>query len=516
MNQPLRGFAKPPVLVRRSLSLALILLSFSCATNSIPRHPLLIVYPTELPNQILHNPDMGWVLYENYPLDHRPGGSSTLLTLPDEPFENVDHVAVMFAWSDIETTPGVYDFSKTDHAYDYWRARGKTIQLRMSTETLLWWNRLTPPAGVGVPQYVLDKLPPEKKQTRRNGGIPYVVVDARDAFYLERLKQFLSAVAAHFADDRPVSLIDLRGFGLWGEWHSGFRYASLANRRAGLTAIIDRYANAFPRHWLALSYSHDPDGPPEYFAGPTDRYDASFTRTYADFLRYSAFDYAMTKPNVTLRRDGAGGAVYSNQRRLCEVAFATLAKGPMMSEFVVGYSDAKIGGRAWLEAVLNDALSLHPNYINLLGWTAGDALAFTREQPELFTKTLNTMGYRLVPRSISYPRAIRNGGKFTCSMTWLNRGVGRAMRDYHLRFLAIDSRNEITSSCDIGEIPTSQWIKGKEYETTVDLSFANLSRGRYTLRLALIDPASNSTIALPLANAAEDGSYGVGEIDCRQ
>jgi len=42
-----------------------------------------------------------------------------------------------------------YDFSKVDHAYDHWKRRGKEIQSRMSTESLLWCailrNRTWPP-----------------------------------------------------------------------------------------------------------------------------------------------------------------------------------------------------------------------------------------------------------------------------------------------------------------------------------------------------------------------------------
>ena len=183
--------------------------------------------PKELPDALLHNPDMGWVLYENYPVDTEPKGSSTLLGLPNENFDGVEEVAVMFSWADIEKQPDEYEFSKVDFAYDYWAKRGKAIQLRLSSESLLWWANRNPPAGAGVPEYVLAKLPPSEKQIRDMQGAKYVVVDARNQYYRERLAKFLKAVDAHFSGKRPVSLIDLRGFGVWGEWHSGFKYPSL-------------------------------------------------------------------------------------------------------------------------------------------------------------------------------------------------------------------------------------------------------------------------------------------------
>ena len=51
------------------------------------------------------------------------------------------------------------------------------------------------------------------------------------------------------------------------------------------------------------------------------------TEHYGEYLRYSAFDYALTKPNVTYRRDGCGGAVHSNERKLNEEAFRRLMAG---------------------------------------------------------------------------------------------------------------------------------------------------------------------------------------------
>jgi hypothetical protein len=130
------------------------------------------VVPEEDPNAVLHNPGMGWILYENYPIDQRPSGASTMVTLPREKFPEVDAVAVMFAWSDVEKEPGKYDFSKVDVAYDYWKTRGKEIQLRMSTESLLWWNELNPPAGAGIPDHVLNQLPGGRQTSARTSRSP--------------------------------------------------------------------------------------------------------------------------------------------------------------------------------------------------------------------------------------------------------------------------------------------------------------------------------------------------------
>jgi hypothetical protein len=461
------------------------------------------VVPAEDAEAVLANPDMGWVLYENYALD--PGGS-TITTAPQEAYPGVDAVAVMFSWADVERSPGTFDFSRVDLACDFWRARGKAIHLRLSSESLLWWAARTPPAGVGIPEQVLALLPAEQRQVRRSDGRDYVVVDARHPLYRARLRAFLDAVDAHFRGQRAVALIDLRGFGLWGEWHSGYRYPSVADRHEALAGIIDLYADAFAGHRVALSYSYDPDGPAELHAGGTERFDPLATAAYDEYLRYSAFDHALTRSNVTWRRDGAGGAVHSNERKLCEAAFA-LGRGPFMSEFAGGYAQAKRGGDGWLRRVVDDALSLHPNYVCLLGWQGADALAFLREQPGLVAHGRLTMGYRLVPTAVRIPAQVVPGMAATVSSDWTNRGVGRALRKARLRWSLLDAGGAAVAAITTGPVDTDTWMRGATATVASVLPIPVLPAGRYGIAVALIDPQGDVALALPLPGRRADGAY---------
>jgi hypothetical protein len=85
---------------------------------------------------VLHNPDMGWVAYEDYVINSSSQGGSSLIAMhPQENLDGVDAVGLLCAWSDLEPEEGRYDFSKIDCAYDYWKKHGKQLQLRMSTES---------------------------------------------------------------------------------------------------------------------------------------------------------------------------------------------------------------------------------------------------------------------------------------------------------------------------------------------------------------------------------------------
>src|SRR2546430_13537966 len=188
---PTLNFCFPCVWLLASLGLHALAAEISSPST-------VLITPAEDTNAVLHNPDMGWVLYENYPLDQDPRGSSTMLTLPDDDFPEVGSVALMFSWQDIEPREGAYDFSKVDHAYDYWRKRAKAIQLRLSTESLISWEKRNPPTGKGVPDYVVDKLAASEKRSRKMDGDSYTVVDARNPFYSQKLSAFLRAVNQHF------------------------------------------------------------------------------------------------------------------------------------------------------------------------------------------------------------------------------------------------------------------------------------------------------------------------------
>src|SRR5205823_3516494 len=146
--------------------------------------------------------------------------------------------------------------------------------------------------------------------------------------------------------------------------------------------------------------------------GPHDRFEPALTTNYSAYLEFSAFDYALTKANITLRRDGCGGAVHSNERKLNQEAFFTFHRAPMFGEFLGAYSSVKKGGSNWVSWMVEDALSLHPNCLNFIGWQCADARAFAHERPDLIAQGLRQMGYRFVPKEIEYPRTIINGSRF--------------------------------------------------------------------------------------------------------
>ena len=267
---------------------------------------------------------------------------------------------------------------------------------------------------------------PRQKQQRTLEGAPYTVVDARDPFYLERLEKFLAAVAKHFDADRPVTL------------HRPPRL-----RRVGRVALrvplrIDRRPARRPQRRdrpLHRRVSRSP-GRPELLARPRRtegilrRADPPIRRErYPQLRRFRPLLRLRPRPHQAQRhlppRRLRRGRPLQPAQALRSSRSPPSGPGPFMSEFCGGYGSNKVAGDKWLNFVIDDALSLHPNYVNLLGWQAGDALAFTKERPDLVAHGLRTMGYRLVPSQVRYSAAVRSGEPLAIAMKWSNEGVGR-------------------------------------------------------------------------------------------
>jgi hypothetical protein len=157
-------------------------------------------------------------------------------------------------------------------------------------------------------------------------------------------------------------------------------------------------------------------------------------------------------------------------------------------------------------------LSLHPNYISLLGWQGEDSLSFVKEGANWFNTALVRMGYRLVPKRVAYPTSISAGTPFKVETRWMNRGVGRALRDYELRFFLVTAGGHVAATASGGPIQTSKWAAGRKHNVSAQAVFKNVPAGDYAFAIGLHDKKSNRDIELPIASHGQSGSYQVGHV----
>ena len=441
--------------------------------------------------EVFSNPGMGWVIHHNIQPDYKD---------PNEPdhYENLDNVALLSHWGDLEPEEGNFAWENLDASMALWRSRGKKMQFRISTDPMLYRKQ-----AEGAPAWVYDRYG-VPSQVIHEDGYDVRYPDYRNPVYLEKLRRFLCALADRYGDDPDLVTVDLRGYGAWGEWHSGYQHPTRAEHVLALRGIIDAWHDAFAgKKTLILSCTYEwmNDRQPPLHAPPS----------YEEYLYWSAFDYALSKPGISLRRDGIGGAVKIWDTKIMRDFYDSGRRLPMICEYFDGYYHKLplAGVRGYnVEDSVEEALLLHPNYMMLM-W---DSVDFYEKRPDLIEHGLCRMGYRLLPEWVDLPQQVRPGEFFTVWHSWTNQGAGRFCADSELRLrfrgesgVLIGETKEL--SFDPGSIQESGHIA---WHTPIAVP-PEATDGTYTLEFGLTG-YGGSRIRLPLDGMTEDGFYPVAQL----
>ena len=469
------------------------------------------VYPAET-QEPLHNPHMGWAIVE-YVHDpdlgaRRPWGSGEV------PYPWYDNVQVLFTWAAIERTPDRYDWSAVDRIVDYWVGKGKAIHIIAPTE----YN--SPGADyAGCPEWLYDLGVPRWSYAEPGSGS---YPDYRHPLYRERLRKYLRAFADHFCANPHIETIDLRGYGTWGEWHSGFPYGTVEERHRALRAVFDLWREAVAgRKVLTLSVSYEwlfptPDGQPGVLPRGTSIFD-EYRPTYRDYLERSLFDQAFEYPAIAPRRNGVGGAVFQEyDGRLLANLFEHWRR-PIFCEPFGGYGaytgPSPVGfpntgpGDDFLENAVDEALTHHANYLTM-HW----GVDFDQKRPALVAKAQRLMGYRFVLVRASYPEAVAPGGELLLDQTWENRAMGRCYVRYPLAVYLMAGDRVVWQGAD-ERFDQTCFVSGQSYEVRSRFRLpADLPPGQYELRLAMVDEQGEPALALAMEGADRRRRYPVGPV----
>ncbi len=474
---------------------------------------LVTVRPTEISDTIT-NPGMGWVFIDNAIPGHNDEGRTG--SYPD--FSNV---AVLSDWAELEPSPGVYNWSMVDNAISYWAAQGKRIHLRISTDTMVIYNYnyakgapgwlSSAPYNVGLQTRCDDATltPPACLQPNGTAGFTYTVADYENPNYMTRLHSFLQAFGAHYDTNPAIDTVDLRGYGEWGEWHSGHDFSSIAARESTLQQIVHEWSIAFPDKVLNLSDSYEYRDGPNGVQPPTAN-----ASSYTQFLQWSAFDYALNNtPNVTFRRDGVAGGLHEYDAAALQDAFRSPRRLPTSLEFYDGYP-LPPGFPYTLSTRLDEAFKFHPNYLTVMGWDGdGGARAFADNEPAIIARANNNLGYRFVLTKASYPRSVTAGSTLELRQDWVNRAVGRAWKQNPLKVYLTDSAGNTVWSGTDSAFDQRDFVRGSTYPVSSRFTLpSTVPAGTYQLRIAMVDAAGNPAITLAIAGKDAQGRYPIGNI----
>jgi hypothetical protein len=487
-----------------------------------------IVTPNEVSYPI-SNPGMGWMLEEmlNQPSEEACRGTNEYP--PIDPFPRIGIVEVIGTWSEIEQVKGKYDWSRVDEVIDYWTTyHAKRISLRICTESGGCYvpDCVTNYAGYqGIPQWLKATLEHSGShvQTRQDGNGSFEFPDYTNRTYQKHLRRFLAALARKYGDHPAVELVNLRGYGEWGEWHSGHDFSTMAERVQTLRWIIDTWIDAWKssEKLLAISASYEFRQESELRPSEASIHYIEMQQSYTAFEHVSAFDYALGKERLTFRRDGFDGSgdivKSSYDGRLLKRAF--LARPlPLIAEFFGPYQ--LFPGRK-ADAAYEEAINHHVNYIMVMGWACSgayfDAEVFYRERQDLIEKGLmaDGMGYRLVITEIHHTNVIRvSGDNFDLITKWKNLSVGRCYLKCYLQISLINGSEQVVWEHIDKDINLTNLLRGQSY-THLSHSIIPgglVDAGTLRLRLALVQTNTGRPLELAMEGADLERRYDAGSV----
>lgn len=418
-----------------------------------------------------------------------------------------------FVWTKIEgRTQGSYNWAYFDNLVLGAIARKQTLSFGIMTvfpgnEVEAGGQSFSIGGGYGCyPEYVHNKMQAAQvKDWKLNNSTGTWTPNYNDPFYAERLLALHQAINARVIEkgwEKVIGVIDVRGYGAWGEWHSAYTPNNVVGDYpagtfptvASLKKIVDAHTQGFPNFPLVAM-----------IAG----FDAQFLQNTWNPAEIA--HYLLTTKNqwgpLGWRRDQWGATdaylesyLVNNTRTFNGVALNTL----IMPKWQV----APISGEP-------------PN------WNPGDYFDLERQIKLYHATSFGNGNYGVVPnttiktrvRSASKICGYRfkvisaivtvDGSNLNLTLNWQNIGNGNAYQNWDIVFEIVGTNFKAISKHKL------KFFQPKTAADAITESFplTGVPAGTYALRFAVKDPNGyRVNMALAIQGGDADNNYSLGSI----
>ncbi|MGQ9881829.1 MAG: DUF4832 domain-containing protein [Armatimonadota bacterium] len=439
--------------------------------------------------EALVNLGMGWVLhyYDNIPQNY---GSRLEPSDTVDDFPGLSVVYLRIPWSYIEPEEGRFNWSVLDTPAQRWIAKGKQIALRITcSESWLRWATPEWVCRAGAKGYDFDPGVGVKE------GGAYWEPDYDDPIFLQKLDNFLAALAKRYDGSPEVAFIDVGSLGVWGEGHT---FAS-TRREISLETFkkhIDLHLKHFKRTLLVANDDFCFRG-----AGPMKQEDETI-------------HYAWEK-GLTLRDDSILVQGGENAYFHASMAQAFWRNRPVILE-CEHYGPSKErgywqDGSKYLQAVED----YHASYVSIHWWPR----EFLEENRALIDKINRRLGYRLRLMEVSWQKQVKVGGRWDLRWRWSNGGVAPCYRGGYPAVTWKDEKGGIVAvlvdeGLDVRDLPNDapEGAEAIESRASFALPF-QLKPGKYSVYVSVGTLTGTPEIALPLPGNDGQKRYLIGEVE---
>lgn len=439
----------------------------------------------------LINPYMGWTLhYYSNMIEYYGSELEPEDTVDD--FPGIGAVYLRLPWAFLEPEEGVFTWETFDTPAQRWIDNGQQICLRV-TAMESWMYHAAPKwifeagaKGYDVHEQIFE---PEYE----------------DPIFLEKVENFVAAMALRYDDNPNVAFVDVGHFGMWGEGHT-VRTTPIHRQVWGMETqkkYIDIYCRHFKKTQLCIS---------DDFAGP-----------FAEGDRFPITDYAFSQ-GVTLRDDSILVGRPPTPWYHGGMAQLFWPSMPVILEHAQ-YGHAQDWGTWDNDLLVQSVEEYHASYMSI-HWYPREELAGAREAIDRINRRL---GYRLQAHRLSWPEQIEVGDEFTIESEWANGGVAPC---YSGGFVCCTIKNErggivsvlVDESFNVRDLPVgapdqadrhllkSRFRVAPKFTDRITDSYRVFKPGTYDLYLSV--GKADGTPVYQLPYEGEDGKrrYWVGKI----
>ena len=370
-----------------------------------------------------------------------------------------------FAWSDLEPTKGVYNWSFLEKNWGNVAQTGKRVGFRVSAAI--------PQSGKNdTPQWLIDEG--VKMRPYSIDGYNGFAPDWDDPKFLAAHHGFIMALGNRYDQDDRVAWIDIGSYGFWGEWHV-YLNDSLAATQATKKAILDDYFAAFPTKAKVIAF--DDDFATKYVTdhGGGIRNDCLGTQESNDWYLES-----LNRIDPTL-----------NDR--------VWKKAIITGEFCGGSAGAIQGTTVRFDLNYQFIQQTHWSFIGSAG---GAILPQNDEHRKNLDKLFKKLGYRFVLKKFQHAASVTKGSALAITIEVENKGVAPFYFEWPLVVYLLDSDDNVAYQQET-DVDIREWMPGlNTVQTTIDIP-KNIATQTCQVKLAIHDPKTDKPGVL-FANTGRD------------
>jgi GH35 family endo-1,4-beta-xylanase len=443
----------------------------------------IVITPTDT-GEALVNPMMGWCLYfySNIPTNY---GSKLAPSDTMDEFPGISTIYLRLPWAYIEPQEGVYDWSIVDAPAQRWIDKGMKVALCFSSaESWLMY---------ATPEWVKDAGAKGYYCAVGKGVVedgPLWEPDYNDPIFLEKVDNFLTALAKRYDGNPNVAFVDVGSFGVWGEGHTfhttGIQYpAEVVNKH------IDLYAKHFKKTLLVANDDYS-------------------------FQGDETVDYAREK-GMTLRDNSILVQPPPNSWYHGEMAEAFWPRLPIILEHE-HWQGSKDRG-AWTSELFMQAIEeYHASYMSI-HWFPRE---FLEGERELIDQVNQRLGYRLQLREARWPKTVGLKERVRFDSTWANVGVAPCYPGGFVAFTLKDAQDGIVAvfsneAFDVRELEVAPPGEATTQATDSTHGFAlNMPAGTFDVFVSVGQRDGTPVIALPLPDHDGHRRYKLGQVEVKE